>query len=93
MNENKFSLYACNHAKPFKTRHFTQSQATKKIAIDAEISRQRGKAKQCKPSFGAYKIMPYGSNEGKSRVESSKGKQAINGLGMNRIAREARPRE
>jgi len=57
MIENKFSLYACQHAKPFKTRRFTQSQATREIAIHDQISPTSGKGKQGKQSIGASKIM------------------------------------
>ena len=37
MIENKSNIYACQVGKHFKTRHFKQSQATKEIAISAEI--------------------------------------------------------
>jgi hypothetical protein len=36
-NETFFFFCACQHAKPFVSRHFTQSQATREIAIDARI--------------------------------------------------------
>lgn len=53
-------LYACQHAKHFKLRHFKQSQATKKIHSAREFTPTSGKGKQCKQGFEASKIMPLG---------------------------------
>jgi len=55
---HEMQLYACQHAKAFETRHFKQSQATKKITIIAEIKPTSGKGNQGKPDFDASKIIP-----------------------------------
>ncbi len=81
-------IYACQHAKPLKIRHFTQSQAIKEIAISAEIKPSNGKVKQGKQSLEASKIIPLGlewtkieSGEEQGKGTNGKAKKSNDALG------------
>ena len=75
--ENKSNIYSCQHAKPFKTRHFNQSQATMKITIDAGIYCQAERESNASNQSKRQRSFPWSVNEGKTRAETSKAKERM----------------
>lgn len=78
MNETFFSFCACQHAKPFISRHFQQSQAQEKITNHAEIFRQRGKESKASQDSTHPRSFPWDQmNEKREAREARQGKHSV----------------